>query len=149
MLTTALLLFSLVTTPIGNTAADSSLTQSIRAVLTAYGNKDIDGVLKRMVPDHPVMYGSGVSEVYTTQTGIRRFLRSDYRQWDSSKFGALQNLNVDVEGATASAFFDAPFTMNSHGHVLNVVVRFATVWHKIDGTWLLAESANFVPGTPK
>jgi ketosteroid isomerase-like protein len=149
MITTALLLFSLITGPGNMASTDASLMQSIRAVLTAYSRKDVDGVLERMLPEHPVMYGSSVNEVYNTPKGIRSLLASDYRQWDTSRFGELQNVNVEIDGTMATAFFDAPFSMNSHGHVLNVVIRFATVWRKAGGTWLLAQSANFVPTSGK
>ncbi|MBV8489511.1 MAG: DUF4440 domain-containing protein [Candidatus Eremiobacteraeota bacterium] len=123
---------------------DAALMPSINQLLNAYSAKDVDGVLA-MLASPAAVYGSAEKEVYTTPDGFATLLSSDYRQWDSSRFGEPFNMNVRTFGDTATAFFDAPFTMNIHGQVVTVTIRFATVWVLQKGQWRLAQIANFAP----
>ncbi|HZT13662.1 MAG TPA: nuclear transport factor 2 family protein [Candidatus Baltobacteraceae bacterium] len=123
-------------------AQAAAVQARIQGFLREYSAKDTDGVVAMTAPD-AVVYGSKAAEIYSTPQGIRTLLRSDFAQWDSATFGAIQHPDVRIACDRATAFFDAPITIEREGRTMTILVRFATVWRDVDGSWLLEQSANY------
>lgn len=126
----------------GGHGARSTVQQRVNAMLRAYAANDPAAVLAMVDPHGFVMYGSDVAEVVRTPAELRQLMADDFKLWQTASFGTPSNVDIRVDGTTASAFFDVPF---SAGGRPPVTVRFCTVWHQRAGKWLLVQSANAVP----
>ncbi|MDE2481062.1 MAG: DUF4440 domain-containing protein [bacterium] len=125
--------------------ADPAVVARVNQLLDAYSQKQI-GTVMAMLDPGAAMYGTALKEFYTTPRGIAALLSSDYRQWNSSRFGAPRNVTTEASGDLQSVFFDAPFAIvTAEGRKRAFTVRFATVWHRDPaGQWRLIQSMNAV-----
>lgn len=97
----------------------------------------------RLLDPRATMYGDAASEFYTTTPGIEGLLAADYRQWSSARFGQPMHVSTETSDDLETVFFDAPFTLvMADGRAITVTVRFATVWHRAGGRYLLLQSSN-------
>ena len=123
---------------------DPQITERVNALLHAYSSKDVPAVMSMLDP-RAAMYGTATSEFYTTPSGIERLLQADYSRWTSSSFGDPRDVTVETSGDLQTIFFDTPFTAAYvDGQKRTFVIRFATVWRKEGGHWLLIQSMNAV-----
>lgn len=122
--------------------AREAIRHQVVALLDAYAANNPDAVLALVDTDGFVMYGSDVAEVVRDPKQLRQLMADDFALWHTASFGPPSNLDIRVEGAMASAFFDAPF---SAGGRPPLTVRFSTVWRKTHGHWRLLQGANAVP----
>ncbi len=114
----------------------------VHALLTAYAADNQDAVIQLVDTQAFSFYGSDISEFAHTPAALRRMMTDDFKLWHTAKFGKPENLDIRVSRDMATAFFDVPF---SAGGGPEVTVRLATVWRKVNGVWLLIQSANSVP----
>jgi ketosteroid isomerase-like protein len=111
-------------------------------LLTAYAADDTKAVLALVETNHLSLYGSDIAEVVKSDEELATMMTDDFALWRTARFGAIQDLSVRVGGELATAFFDVPFSVGDRPPVL---VRFATVWHRVGARWLLTQSSNCVP----
>jgi hypothetical protein len=124
--------------------ARRQVEDSVAALLAAYAADEPDKVLAMVDPRGFAVYGSDVAEVVRTPAELRQLMADDFALWKTAGFGTPANLDIRVDGATASAFFDVPF---SAGGAPPVTVRFATTRHRDGDAWRLMQAANVVPTT--
>jgi ketosteroid isomerase-like protein len=145
---TIVLLAALAAPPSPGRAQDADarrqVEDSVAALLAAYAADDPDKVLSMLDARGFVVYGSDAAEVVRTPAELRQLMADDFALWQTASFGTPANLDIRVEGAMASAFFDVPF---SAGGRPPLTVRFATTWHRDGDAWRLVQSANVVPTT--
>ena len=125
-------------------ALRAAIEERVRTLLTAYAANDQDAVVGLLDPAGFVVLGSDVSEVVRTPAELRQLMTDDFRLWGSAAFGPIQDLDVRGDEHFASAVFHVPFSAAGGPSIL---VRFSTVWRRVDGEWRLAQSANTVPTT--
>jgi len=117
-------------------------TPDIPAFLSAYARGDAATVVAQLAPD-VTLYGSDAAEVFHGREEARRMLEADQQLWHhAAHIGTPEHLSVLSSGNLYTAFFDAPFSV---GDGPSMAVRFAMVWQKQEGRWLLVRSSNTVP----
>jgi ketosteroid isomerase-like protein len=124
-----------------------ALKQQISALLGKYAHKDVAGIMA-MLDDGPVLFmGTDLSEVEPSRDGIKRLLNSDFKRWDSSRFGTYKDFFVRSSGDMATAFFDVPWEAKTKGSSHTFDIRLATVWHRTAHGWRLMQLLNAAPST--
>ncbi len=123
--------------------AQKSLIRSRAAdFLDAYVSGDQNKVLS-MVDPGIAMYGSDRDEVVHGTKDLSELMRIDQLLWQkTAHITDLHNFSEVSAGSLATLFFDATFTV---GNRPPLPIRFATVWKKTHGKWLLVQSSNVVP----
>jgi hypothetical protein len=110
--------------------------------LDAYVSGDQYQVLK-MVDSEITMYGSDRNEVLHGTKELSELMRLDQLLWQkTARITELCNFSEVSTKSLATLFFDATFTV---GNRPPLPLRFATVWKKKHGKWLLVQSSNVVP----
>jgi len=123
---------------------DVALRSRVQSLLDAYARDDSAAVLE-MVDLHGFsMYGSDASELVSTPAQLTTMMANDFKLWHSAKFGPMRDVAIKVHGDCGSVFFQIPF---SAGGSPDILVRFTTVWRRVNGLWLLTMSSNSVPTT--
>ncbi|HEY0794483.1 MAG TPA: nuclear transport factor 2 family protein [Acidisarcina sp.] len=113
-----------------------------RAFLDAYARGDHDGVLALTAPDVTI-YGSDAAEVFHGRTGVENLLADDQKLWrGKAVLGPMEHVTTELTAGLASIFFDASFSVGGRPAV---PVRFAMIWRRAAGKWLLVQSSNVVP----
>ena len=137
----ALAVFALCSTPVY--AAAPNVTEQTRLFLDAYAHGDRATVLRLVDGDAVTVYGSDADEVFTGRAAVATMLDDDQRLWGGpATIGAMEHVTVAANGDLASVFFDAPFSVRGGP---SLPVRFAMVWRRSHGGWLLVQSSNVVP----
>lgn len=121
---------------------DGSLRGRVQALVNAYERDDSAGVLRIVDLQGFSIYGSDASELISTPAQLITMMENDFKLWHTAKFGAMRDVAIKVYGNFGSVFFQIPF---SAGGSPDVLVRFATVWRRVNGVWLLTMSSNSVP----
>lgn len=122
--------------------AQSSDAPDLSAFLNAYARGDAEAVLPQLSPDI-VLFGSDEAEIVHGRGEARRMLEADQQLWQhAARIGAPEHLSALRSHDLYTAFFDTPFTV---GNGPRMTVRFAMVWQKSHGRWLLIRSSNTVP----
>jgi Domain of unknown function (DUF4440) len=121
---------------------DSTLLSRVQVLLDAYARDDSSGVLQILDSNEFAMYGSDASELVSTPAQLVTVMADDFKLWHTAKFGRMRDITTSVRGDCGSVFFQIPF---SAGGSAEVLVRFATVWRRANGVWLLTVSSNTVP----
>lgn len=125
------------------TSPDAALRAQTQAFIEAYAKVDRDAVFKSVHPNKIYIYGSDASEFISDHAGLKAMLDADAKLWGgTAAFGKMDHVSITRSGDMASIFFDAPFTVGGRPAV---PVRFAMVWRKVGGRWLLVQSSNVVP----
>jgi hypothetical protein len=123
-------------------ASKPDIQHQTELFLTAYANGDSATVLP-LLDDNVAIYGSDVSEIRHGIAGASSLLADDQKLWGGpAHIGPMKNTSVIQEGALASIFFDADFSVSGRPAL---PVRFAMVWQLKSGRWLLIQSSNVVP----
>lgn len=143
-LASALILSSCTTLspPGGGAPERKQIADRLVELLSRYAANDQDGVVHLLDENDFVIYGSDLSEVVRSPGELRQLMSDDFALWQTAQFGAIEDLDIKIDGTLATAFFDVPF---SAGGRPPVVVRFSTVWRKVAGEWFLTASTNAVP----
>jgi hypothetical protein len=120
----------------------AEVTQRVARLLTLYASNDQEGVLSMLDRSSFTLYGSDAAELVRTPAAVCELMTNDFVLWKTARFGEIQDLDLFLQGAVATAYFHAPFSVSDRRPIL---VRFSTTWRKVEGEWLLIQSANTVP----
>lgn len=119
------------------------VTAQTRLFLDAYARGDRANVVRLLDGDAVTVYGSDADEVFHGGAAVAGMLANDLRLWGgSARIGRMEHVSVVERGELASIFFDAPFSVRGRA---SMPVRFAMVWRRAHGPWLLVQSSNVVP----
>jgi hypothetical protein len=140
----ALVVSSCATPPSRSESDTSMIVQRVGELLARYASNDQEGVISMLDTSGFTLYGSDVAELVRTPAGVRELMTNDFALWQTAKFEAIQDLDVVLQGAVATAYFHVPLSVGGRPPIL---VRISTTWRRVDGEWLLAQSANTVPTT--
>ena len=66
----------------------------------------------------------------------------DFQQWGTAAFSDVRDMDVRVGNDLATAIFTVNFSMSSGP---SLPLRLSTTWHKINGEWMLTQSASAIP----
>jgi hypothetical protein len=121
-----------------------SLRDRVQGLLNAYALDDSAAILKMLDVQGFSMYGSDASEIVSTPAQLTAMMANDFKLWHTAKFGAMRDIAINVHGDCGSMFFQIPF---SAGGSPDILVRFTTVWRRVNGRWMLTMSSNSVPTT--
>lgn len=128
--------------PVEASQADPTLVASAKALLADYAAKNT-AAAATMIDPAATVYGERADEVENTPDAVRALFQSDGKQWKAASFGALRNVSSSGSGDMGTLFFDAPFSCTfADGTKRTLWIRFATVWHRVNGHWLLLQSTN-------
>ncbi|MEO6966943.1 MAG: nuclear transport factor 2 family protein [Rhodanobacteraceae bacterium] len=122
----------------------AAVTAHVREFLDAYAADNQQAALRLIDPRQFTMFGSDAAEIAHGATGLQRFLNDDFHLWHTAHFGPIEHLDLRIGAQYASAFFDVPF---SAAGAAPLTLRVSTVWHKVNGVWMLTQSSNCVPTT--
>jgi len=122
---------------------NSALEKQTRVFLDAYAKGDQETVLELVDRENVTVYGSDVAEVVHGADALLKMMALDQQLWRGSAYiGAMEHVSVIEDKSLASMFFDAPFSVAGRPPV---AVRFAVLWKREGGRWLLVQSSNAVP----
>gem|GEM_PF-6437290 len=62
------------------------LKTRVASLLDAYSWKNVPAVMRFLAPQ-TAMYGSGAAEFFQSGSSIQALLNSDFKLWDSARFG--------------------------------------------------------------
>jgi ketosteroid isomerase-like protein len=123
-------------------AAQPDIKSDTRNFLDAYARGDREAVLALTAPDITV-YGSDAAEVFHGHTEVASMLANDQKLWGGpANIGPMEHVTVAQAKDIVSIFFDASF---SAGGRPALPVRFAMIWRRLGGKWLIVQSSNVVP----
>lgn len=127
------------------THEDVMLRAQVFELLDAYARNDQAAVLALLDRDSLDVYGSDVSEHAVGVEAFLEMMDADHALWSGTgrvEFGSMNDISVRMHGDLATVFFNTPFRV---GETPQLTVRFATVWLRKNGRWLLTQSASAVP----
>jgi len=125
-------------------AAEREIMQRVDSLLYRYSQNDQAGVLAMLDPERFTIFGSAQSEVIHTTEEMRGLMSRDFAQWQTATFSDVRQVDVRSDGTLATAYFTVTF---SAGGGPTLPIRLCTTWRKVNGEWLLTQSANAVlPG---
>jgi ketosteroid isomerase-like protein len=122
----------------------SDLEGRIQELLSAYAANRSAQVVAMLDTKGWVVFGSDVAEIVRSNSALLEMMRADFALWKTATFANIRDLNIQTDGALASAMFHVDF---SAGGRPPIPVRFCTTWRQIQGTWMLSQCANTVPTT--
>jgi len=122
-------------------AAEQEIMKRVDSLLYRYSQNDQPGVLAMLDPDRLTVFGSNLTEIIRSSDQLRGLMTRDFEQWGSASFSDVRDVDVRVEGNLATAYFVLTFSA-ARGPTLPI--RFSTTWRKVNGEWLLTQSANSV-----
>ena len=122
-------------------AAEKQIMQRVDSLLYRYSQNDQAGMLA-MLDQRFVILGSNLAEVIDTPDKLRALMSNDFAQWGAAKYADVRNVDVRVGDDLATAYFVMTWTVGNGGPTLPI--RLCTTWHKVNGEWLLTQSANAV-----
>lgn len=113
-----------------------------RAFLDAYSKGDEAKVMAMVTSQNLHVYGSDAAEAIEGREAFQSMLVDDQKLWGgNASIGPMQHISSELSGSLATLFFDADFTLNGN----SLPIRFATVWRKERGQWMLVQESNVVP----
>jgi hypothetical protein len=113
-----------------------------RLLLDAYAKGDRP-YLKAHIDPTFNGYGSDLAEVVHGPAAFDHMLEQDLQLWGgSAHIGAMRDVSLVQQKDFASIFFNADFSLPNQKPI---PLRFAMVWHRVHGSWLLVQSSNVVP----
>jgi ketosteroid isomerase-like protein len=113
-----------------------------RAFLDAYSKGDEAKVMAMVTSRSLHIYGSDAAEAIEGRQAFRAMLADDQKLWGgNASIGPMTHVSGEQSGSLATLFFDADFTLNGN----TLPIRFATVWRKEHGQWMLVQESNVVP----
>src|SRR6185503_15787280 len=123
-------------------AAEKQIMQRVDSLLYRYAGNDQAGVVAMLDPQRFIILGSNLTEVIDTPDKLRDLMSRDFAQWGAAKYADVRSVDVRVSGELATAYFVMTWTVGNGGPTLPI--RLCTTWRKVNGEWLLTQSANAV-----
>jgi hypothetical protein len=125
-------------------AAEKEIMQRVDSLIARYSQNDQAGVLAMLDPDGFVILGTTPAEVFRTPDEVRGLMSGVFAQFKSASYTDVRQIDVRSDGTLATAFFTVNF---SPGTGFSLPLRLCTTWRKVNGEWLLMQSASAVmPG---
>jgi hypothetical protein len=123
------------------TPAEKEVLARVNELLTRYEANDQAAVVAML--DNPVtILGSDFREAARSPVELKELMSRDFGQWGQAKFSDLRDLDIRVSETLATAFFTFTFSAQNGP---SIPVRTCSTWRKVDGKWLLTQSASAVP----
>jgi hypothetical protein len=122
-------------------AAEKEIMKRVDSLLYRYSQNDQPGMLA-LLDQRFVIMGSGPAELIDTRDKLQAFMSNDFAQWGVAKYSDVRNVDVRVGDDLATAYFTLTWAVGNGGPTLPI--RLCTTWHKVNGEWLLTQSANAV-----
>jgi SnoaL-like protein len=145
-LSAVLLLSACATTPpAGNAdpaAAEQQIRQRVDSLLYRYAENDQPGVVALLDTERFVILGSDLAETVRTPEQLRSLMSRDFEQWGKASYSDVRDVDIRVDGNLATAYFVLTWSVGKSGPTLPI--RLCTTWRKVNGEWLLTQSANAV-----
>jgi len=129
-------------TPADARAAENTLQQRVDLLLSRYARNDQVGVIALLDPQRFTLLGTNFNEKVNSPADLRSMMDRDFQQWGTAAFSDVRDMDVRVGNDLATAVFTMTFSMGS-GPTLPI--RLCTTWHKVNGEWMLAQSASAIP----
>lgn len=127
-----------------STHEDVMLRAQFVEPLGAYARNDQAAFLALLDRDRLDVYGSDVSEHAVGVEAFLEMMDADHALWSRTgrvEFDSMNDISVRMHGDLATVF-NTPFRV---GETPQLTIRFATVWLRKNGRWLLTQSASAVP----
>jgi len=122
--------------------AEKAVTQRVDLLLSRYARNDQVGVVAMLDPGRFVMLGTNFNEKMSTPAELRSQMDHDFSAWGSAAFTDVRDMDVRVGSDLATAVFTLTFSAASGP---SLPVRLCTTWHKVNGEWMLTQSASAIP----
>jgi hypothetical protein len=122
--------------------AEKEVTQRVNLLLTRYASNDQVGVIAMLDPGKFTLLGTNLGEGAHSASELREFMDRDFGQWKTVAITNLRDMDMRVDGSMATAFFTVSFAA---GGGPAVPVKLFTTWHKINGEWMVTQSASALP----
>jgi ketosteroid isomerase-like protein len=123
----------------------NAIEDQIQKLLSGYSAKDIEAVKSVFsASDELIVFGTDAREVFRSLSDWEEQLNNDFQLFESAKFGALQNLSIQISksGDLAVAFFEAPAEMIFEGQTYPSFFRSARTFKKENDSWLIVQSLS-------
>ncbi len=112
--------------------------KQIKKILKGYDEKDLKTILSTFSTSQDLMaFGSDAGEVMRSLSDWEAQMAYDFQLYESSKFGEMQNLSIQVSktGDLAAAVFESKAEIVTGGVPSSMLWRFSTALKKEDGMW--------------
>ncbi len=123
-------------------AAEKAVKQRVDLLLSRYARNDQVGVVAMLDPERFVMLGTNFNEKMSSPSELRSQMDHDFSAWGSVAFTDVRDMDVRVGSDLATAMFTMTF---SAGSGPSLPIRLTTTWHKVNGEWMLTQSASAIP----
>jgi hypothetical protein len=124
------------------TPAEKEVVGRVQELLKKYEANDQDAVVA-MLDKQFTLLGTSFNEQVRTPAELRELMRRDFEQWGKATFSDLRDIDVRVGRELATVYFVFTFAAQNGGGAMPI--RGCTTWRKVDGQWLLTQSASAVP----
>ena len=139
--------FSLLAACATNTArvdpkSDEQILQRVNLLLDRYARNDQPGVVAMLDPSGITILGTSFEEKVKSPAELRALMDHDFGQWQTVKFTDIRDVDVRSSGSLATVYFIMTWQA---GNGPSAPIRMTTTWRKVDGEWLLSQSASSLP----
>lgn len=139
--------FSLLAACATNTArvdpkSGEEVVQRVHLLLDRYARNDQAGVVAMLDPSGITILGTSFEEKIRSPSELRALMDRDFSQWQTAKFTDIREVDVRSSGSLATVYFIMTWQA---GNGPTAPIRMTTTWRKVDGEWLLSQSASALP----
>jgi hypothetical protein len=122
--------------------AGEEVIQRVNLLLDRYARNDQAGVVALLDPSGITILGTSFEEKIKSPSELRALMDRDFGEWQTAKFTDVRDVDVRVSGSLATAYFLMTWQA---GNGPTAPIRMTTTWRKVDGEWLLTQSATALP----
>ena len=123
-------------------AAEKAVKQRVDLMLSRYARNDQVGVVDMLDPQRFTLLGTNFNEKVSSPSELRSLMDRDFQQWGTASISDVRDMDVRVGNDLATAMFTMTFSMGSGP---SLPVRLCTTWHRVNGEWMLTQSASAIP----
>jgi hypothetical protein len=123
-------------------AVEKEVLQRVTELLRRYQSNDQAGVVEMLAPRFTIL-GSNLNVDVRSPVELRALMNQDFAQWGRASFEDIRNIDIRTGDSMATVFFHVNFL--SQAGSSPTPIRICTTWTKVDGKWLLTQSASAVP----
>lgn len=118
------------------------VVQRVHLLLDRYARNDQAGVVAMLDPSGITILGTSFEEKIKSPSELRALMDRDFGQWQTAKFTDIRDVDVRSSGSLATVYFIMTWQA---GNGPTAPIRMTTTWRKVDGEWLLSQSASALP----
>jgi hypothetical protein len=123
-------------------ASEKEVMQRVQLLLDRYARNDQAGVVAMLDPAGITMLGTSFDEKIKSPAELRALMERDFAQWQTAKVSDVRDVDVRGDGTLATVYFLMTWQA---GDGPGVPIRLTTTWHRVNGEWLLTQSASALP----